>query len=176
MDRIGARKKSKRRREGKRRRAPFPMTRTRPQGPRKQRARKKARGGDKLLDGAQQWNATCREILLPRYIELRYVTFISRAPAFIPRLPFAFAYPPSARGALSPRRYGNTASRATRRRRNFFSSSFLPPSFVSPPFRDGCRARSKSAITDIRPILLASFPSSSSSSFLFLPFFCFLRI
>lgn len=176
MDRIGARKKSKRRREGKRR-APFPMTRTRPQGPRKQRARKKARGGDKLLDGAQQWNATCREILLPRYIELRYVTFISRAPAFIPRPPFAFAYPPSARGELSRPVAMETPRPAPRDAEEISSPLLLlPPSFVSPPFRDGCRARSKSAITDIRPILLASFPSSSSSSFLFLPFFYFLRI
>lgn len=108
------------------------MTRTRPQGPRKQRARKKARGGDKLLDGAQQWNATCREILLPRYIELRYVTFISRAPAFIPRPPFAFAYPPSARGELSRPVAMETPRPAPRDAEEISSPllSSLPPSFL----------------------------------------------
>lgn len=144
------------------------MTRTRPQGPRKQRARKRARGGDKLLDGTQQWNATCREILLPRYIELRYVTFISRAPAFIPRPPLAFACPPYTRtgSSLAPSLWKH---RATRRRNFFFPPSFL----LLPPFGLDV-ARDQNPQLPIRPTDLPRFSPlfpSPSFPFLFLLFF-----
>lgn len=169
---------------GRKWRAPFPMTRTRPQGPRKQGARKRARGGDKLLDGTPTM-----ERHLPRDPppSLHRITVTLHLSLVRPLLslghpsPSPISFSPRGQRSLSlylylrlPRSVAMETPRPAPRDAEISSSlpSHLPlPTsfFVSPPFPAECRARSKSAITDTTDLSL-------SPSFLSLLFFSFANI